>query len=162
MRMLTTPLPRALQVGIWALSTPTKTPEYPLAQNSILFLVVPVAFAESWVVKIVGDRSVSGTRCGRAQGGSLRGLFWDYMLFCCIVIIVWCGVFVTPPAQNVGIISISLTTRSCHFVQSSPLDAIESVKLSSDLPDRFWEKTAFILCSCTQLFSVFIFGMGLN
>ena len=92
---LTTPLPRALQVGIWALSTPTKTLEYPLAQNSILFLVVPVVFAESWVVKIVGDRSVSGTRCGRAQGGSLRGLFWDYMLCCCIVIIVWCGVFVT-------------------------------------------------------------------
>ena len=92
---LTTPLPRALQVGIWALSTPTKTPEYPLAQNSTLFLVVPVAFSESWVVKIVGDRSVSGTRCGRAQGGSLRGLFWDYMLCCCIVIIVWCGVFVT-------------------------------------------------------------------
>ena len=74
---LTTSLPRALQVGIWALSTPTKTLEYPLAQNFTLFLVVPVVFAESWVVKIVGDRSVSGTRCGRAQGGSLRGLFWD-------------------------------------------------------------------------------------
>ena len=77
---LTTSLPRALQVGIWALSTPTithKDPlnyfEYPLAQNVTLFLVVPVVFAESWVVEIVGDRSVSGTRCGRTQGGSLRG-----------------------------------------------------------------------------------------
>ena len=28
--------------------------------------------------------------------------------------------FNTPPGQNVGIIFISLTTRSCHFVQSSP------------------------------------------
>ena len=92
---LTTPLPRALQVSIWALSTPTKTSEYPLAQNFILFLMVLVVFAESWVVKIVGDRSVSGTHCGRAQGGSGRGLFWDLYAFFCIVIIVWCGVCVT-------------------------------------------------------------------
>jgi hypothetical protein len=49
----------------------------------------------------------------------------------------------TPPRQNVGYISISLTTRSCHFVQSSPLDAFESVKLCSDLPDQFFGGEAF-------------------
>ena len=52
------------------------------------------------------------------------------------------GVKVLTP-QKVGIISISLTTRSCHFVQSSPLDAFESVKLCSDLPDRFLGEDVF-------------------
>jgi hypothetical protein len=34
-------------------------------------------------------------------------------------------------------------TRSCHIVQSSPLDAFESVTLSSNLSDRFWGITIF-------------------
>jgi hypothetical protein len=49
----------------------------------------------------------------------------------------------TPLFTNVGYISITvyaLLLRSYHVVQSSPLGAFESLKLSSDLPDRFFQE----------------------
>ena len=70
-------LPRPLQVVIWAVSTPTKTSKYPLAQNFKLFRMVPLAFAAD-VVKKARARSLwLHEVVAVGGGGAVRGLFLD-------------------------------------------------------------------------------------
>ena len=83
-------LPRPLQVVIWAVSTPTKTSKYPLAQNFKLFRMVPLAFAAD-VVKKARARSLwlhEVVAVGRGGGGAVRGLFLDmYAHFFAMIIL---------------------------------------------------------------------------
>ena len=82
---LTTPLPRALQVGIWALPTPTRTSKHPLSQNVMLFRVVPVVSSENLFVKIVAATSQClayvWPRAGRCLSGDCFGTCMFFFAF---------------------------------------------------------------------------------
>ena len=77
MRTADHPLPRPLQVVIWAVSTPTRTSEYPLPQIYTLVCMVPAISFVNVVVDRACDRIVAGMRCGCPGGGAVRGLFLD-------------------------------------------------------------------------------------
>ena len=73
------PLPHPLQVVIWAVSTPTRTSEYPLPQIYTLACMVPAIFFVNVVVDRACDRIVAGMRCGCPGGGLSGGCFWTCM-----------------------------------------------------------------------------------
>ena len=66
------PLPRPLQVVIFALSTPTRTSEYLLAQIFTLFRMVYFVFAANVVEKNACARTVAGCVVA-VRGGSVPG-----------------------------------------------------------------------------------------
>ena len=52
------PLPRPVQVVIWAIPTPTRASKYLLAQFLVLSRMVPLIFAVNVIVKFACDRTV--------------------------------------------------------------------------------------------------------
>ena len=73
------PLPRPWQVVIWAVSTPTWTSRYPLAQLFALFCMVSRVFAANVVVNFPGARSVAQCVVAVPGGGLSGGCFWTFM-----------------------------------------------------------------------------------
>ena len=76
------PLPRPLQVVIWAISTPTRTSKYPLAQMFSLFCMMLSCFVQNSFKTNAGDCAVVGMRCGCHGGRSVRGCFKDFLHIC--------------------------------------------------------------------------------